>query len=306
LHDLSGKHIVILGKSGSGYLCPFDGDEHWGVNNVASQTALCPDCEGKGKKEEISCLKCQGTGKILQYERKFDKLFAFDFLDKAYTDEMKKYAPVMSWQPYADIRYPLEDVLAEFKTRYFTNTISYMIAYAAYLKASKISVYGVDISFGAPYAQENRGVEYWLGRAQERGIEVYYPPKSHLLRTVYGNLYGEVNECNMLFYLGERINLINILPRQGHYSDAIKSQNAWWVLFPKDDEAKEHNVKFLKDPAGNMSFQVPTEYASDVQMPPEVWQFLRDIMINMETTGTLPYGLISVYEKLVLGKESTK
>ncbi len=270
------KSVAILGKSMTGITCPFDTDEVWGVNNVASQ----PEYAGK----------------------KFDKLFAFDILPPEYTVGMKKFGPVMSWQEYGNLKYPLEDVIVEFNTRYFTNTISYMLAYAAYLRIPKIYIYGVDVTFGATYAQENRGVEYWIGRAQERGLEIIVPPDSHLLRTVDGVMYGVRDHCNMLLYLNERINLINILPREGTYSDSLKAQNAWWVLFPKQDEAEAHKVQVQKDPAGNMSFQCPSEFVSDVHMPPETWEYLRNRLRTLEKEGHLPFGVISAYEKLILSK----
>jgi hypothetical protein len=315
LESLEGKHIIILGKGTSGKICPFDADETWGVNNVASQKDDCPVCKAEGKipvagqTTPTPCENCKGTGKVTMYQPgKIHKLFAFDeSLEQWYTDDMKKCCPIVSWQKYADIPYPLEEILKEFKTRYFTNTISYMIAYAIYTKVKKISIYGVDVSFGAPYAQENRGVEYWIGRAEEHGIEVFCPPKSHLLRTVYGNLYGEMGHCNMLLYVHERINLINILPKYGDYATSIKAQNAWWVLFPKEDEAKAHGLRVIRDPSGSLSFSCEQgEYNSDVQMPPEVWTFLRDILRTLETKKELPFSVISAYEKLILAKEDPK
>jgi hypothetical protein len=310
IENLKGKHVIILGKGNSGRICPFDADETWGVNNVAGQTVPCPDCDN-GKIDNKPCPKCNGTNVLLMYPQKIHKLFAFDeSLEQQYTDEMKKYAPIVSFQKYADVKYPLEDILIEFNTRYFTNTISYMIAYAIHCKVKKISVYGVDVSFGAPYAQENRGVEYWMGRAEQCGIEVYCPDKSHLLRTVYGNLYGEIGHCNMLLYVHERINLINLLPREGTYSDSIKAQNAWWVLFPKEDEAKAHGLQVQRGTDGSMSFGfLPGfngDYVSDVQMPPEVWAYLRELLRDLESKGKLPFGAISVYEKLILAKEEPK
>ena len=301
-------HISILGKGLSGLACPFDADETWGVNNVASQLMNCPDCNGEGKVEEVPCVKCEGTGKILWYPQKIHKLFAFDSaLEPGYIEDMKKYSQVVSWQPWADIAFPLEEIKNQFKTAYFTNTISYMVAYAIYLKVDKISVYGVDASFGAPYAQENRGVEYWLGRAEQAGIELYLPEKCHILRTVSGNLYGEINDCNMLMYLHERLNLINALPKEGTYSDALKAQNAWWVLFPKEDEAKAHGVSINRLPDGSLNFSISQgEYASDIHTAPEVWDYLRALLISLEKEGKLNFNIISIYEKIVLGKEDPK
>jgi hypothetical protein len=291
------KSVTIMGKGTNGMSFQWGTtDEVWGVNNVASQ----PEYKDK----------------------KFDKLFAFDILPKEYIAGMKPFAPICSWQDYADIKFPIDDVIREFGTKYFTNTISYMLAYAAYLRIPEVHIYGVDVTFGAPYAQENRGVEYWIGRAQERGVNVIVPDSSHLLRTVSGAMYGVADHCNMLLYLHERINLINILPREGTYSDALKAQNAWWVLFPKSDEAQAHGVQVQRDPQGNMSFQFGPvmgtdnkqvvndkgepvhggEYISDVHMPPETWDYLRARLKELETSGRLPFGVISAYEKLILSK----
>ncbi len=236
--------------------------------------------------------------------RKFTKLFAFDDLPQEYTDGMKKNAPICSWKPYKDIDYPLDDILKEFKSEYFTNTVSYMLAYAILLKPKVIKIYGVDTSFGGPYAMENRGVEYWVGRAQERGIEVTFPPTSHLLRTVTGELYGKFDNCHFLLYVYERLALINLLPQRGTYSNVIGSQAGHWVLMPKEDEARAHGVRLEKNMNGGMSYAVPKEYISDTALPKEVWDYLRKLLIDLEKRGELPYSAISVYEKLVLGKDS--
>ncbi len=345
------KSVTIMGKALTGRECPFDTEEVWGVNNVASQpeyngclssiklvsggsgytkAEVTLEGDGKGTKAEtflengaVKSITVTDTGSGFTYLpkvvitgdgsgaeaivtifpiRKFHKLFAFDILEKQYTDGMKKYAPIMSWQDYADIKYPLDEVIKTFNTRYFTNTISYMLAYIAYLKIPLAKLYGIDVSFGAPYAQENRGVEYWIGRAEERGVECVFPPACHLKRTVSGAMYGERDHCNVLLYLHERVNLVNILPRQGTYSEALKAQNAFWVLMPKDDEAKAHGVQVMRQPTGEMTFNCPQEFLSDVHMPPETWEFIRDILRTMEKEKRLPFGVISTYEKLILAK----
>ncbi len=290
------RAVTILGKGMTGRDCLFNTEEVWGVNNVAEH----PEYLGK----------------------KFHRLFAFDLLPKEYTDGMKKYCPVTSWQDYADIKYPLDNVIRTFNTRFFTNTISYMIAYAIYLKFEKIYIYGVEVSFGAPYAQENRGVDYWIGRAQERGIEVIVHPQSHLLRTCSGVLYGERDHCNVLMWLHERIALLNILPKQGGYSDSLLANNAFWVLFPKSDEAKANGLQIQKDPAGNMAFgfgpkideqnkpildekgqpKLGGEFTSDVHMPPQTWDYVRGILIDLERKNQLPFACVPIYEKIVLSK----
>ncbi len=309
-----GLQSIKLLNGGIGYTSPpvvtFEGDGKGIVaeafvkdGKVSSITVMEP---GKGYTSPPKVVLIGGGGSGAESEvmtlpmRKFQKLFAFDILPKEYTDGMKEFAPIMSWQDYADIKFPLEEVKKEFNTEYFTNTVSYMLAYVAYLRIPVVKIYGVDVSFGAPYAQENRGVEYWIGRAQERGVQVIVPDESQLMRTVSGVMYGIRDHCNAQLYLHERVNLINILPREGSYSEALKSQNAWWVLFPKEDEAKAHQVQVQKAPDGQLSFSCPSEFLSDVHMPPEVWDFLRDRLRTLEADRKLPFGVISAYEKLIL------
>ena len=62
-------------------------------------------------------------------------------------------------------KYPLDDIIESLKTDYFTNSISYMIAYAVYLGYESISVYGVDMAQEAEYAKERPSVEYFIGYA---------------------------------------------------------------------------------------------------------------------------------------------
>ncbi len=266
--------VSILGKCNTGLKCPWTTDEVWGVNNVADQ----PEYESK----------------------KFDRLFAFDLLPPEYTDGMKKHAPIVSWQPYADIPYPLQEAIEAFDTKFFTNTISYTLALCALAKIPRIELYGIDVSFGAPYVQENRGIEYWIGRCVGRGLDVRVTEGSHLLRTISGKMYGEIDHTNVMLYLHERINLLNILPKTGHYSDMLKAQNAFWVLMVKDDEAKAHGVTVQPGPAGQTNFQAPQEFQSDVQMPPEAWTYVRKLLIDMEATGTRPQSCLTLYDKLVL------
>lgn len=70
--------------------------------------------------------------------------------------------------------YPLWDIVSEFKSDYFTNSFSYMLAYAIWLGCyKKIWLYGVDMSAQHElYRNERGGVEYWIGMAKGRGIDV--------------------------------------------------------------------------------------------------------------------------------------
>ena len=68
--------------------------------------------------------------------------------------------------------YPLQKIIDKYNSRYFSCSISYMIAYAMYKGAKELNIYGVDMSIGSEYQFERPGVLYWIGRAEGAGIKV--------------------------------------------------------------------------------------------------------------------------------------
>src|SRR5690606_9119830 len=81
------------------------------------------------------------------------------------------------------VEYPLEDVLNDIGYGYLNNTTAYAVAYAIHLKATKISLFGVDFTYPqAHQAEKGRGsVEFMLGIAAARGIKIAIPHESSLL-----------------------------------------------------------------------------------------------------------------------------
>ena len=96
---------------------------------------------------------------------------------------VKKYDDVPNSVPY-----PIEEACRYFDTRYFTNSISMMIALAIMEEFTEIHVYGVDMSVGVEYIEQRSSCEYFLGFARGKGIKVYLPPESDLLQTAF--IYG--------------------------------------------------------------------------------------------------------------------
>lgn len=103
-------------------------------------------------------------------------------------DWLKQYSGrVMTARPHEGYQsheaFPLEDVLNEFGGGYFNGTGAAALAYAIYFKPKEISLWGFDFTY--PNAHKNEKgracVEYWLGRAQERGIEIRLPPSTSLM-----------------------------------------------------------------------------------------------------------------------------
>ena len=102
----------------------------------------------------------------------------------------KNNIPFITLQKLSDvpssIRYPIE----EMHTDYFTNSISYMIAYAIFKGATQIDLYGCTLWGRAEYAQQKPNVEYWIGYARGKGIKVNIHKKSNLMKSHDGLVYG--------------------------------------------------------------------------------------------------------------------
>ncbi len=102
--------------------------------------------------------------------------------------------------------YPIDDVLDKFPTRFFSNTIAYMIAYALLgnkiildtLESrprvvdgfNKIYFYGIDMMTNTTYIQEKGGVEYWMGIALGMGVDIVNTKGSATGKTWNGKMYG--------------------------------------------------------------------------------------------------------------------
>lgn len=99
--------------------------------------------------------------------------------------------PVFVWQPRpewpASVEFPKQDVLDSFGN-YFTNSISWMVAHAILEGVTELHIYGVDLAQGTEYANQRPSCEHMLGVAQGRGVKIFIPQTSDLLKT--GALYG--------------------------------------------------------------------------------------------------------------------
>lgn len=99
--------------------------------------------------------------------------------------------PVFMWEAQSDlpmsIEYPKTEVTARFG-RYFTNSISWMIAHALYEGVTHLGIWGVDMAQGTEYAAQRPSCEYFIGMAAGMGIQVFIPEQSDLIKSA--NLYG--------------------------------------------------------------------------------------------------------------------
>lgn len=107
--------------------------------------------------------------------------------------------PIVSSRAHPDypsiVEFPLEEVLNDVGHAYFNSTAAYAVAFAIYAEATEISIFGMDFSYANVHdAEKGRGcVEFWLGKAHERGIKLHFPRSTTLMDsnlTDQQRLYG--------------------------------------------------------------------------------------------------------------------
>lgn len=185
------KEIIILALGTTRLQCPYD-VETWSVNMGYQQIAT-----DHGRIDKIIMVHGQ------TYSKEGNPYFNWDHfreLHGAGCDLINLHR--IKGVPFR--RYPLERVIKKLKLNYFSNTISYMIAYALYKYTKKdketgrlvlkqplkLRLYGVDMWEQGEYAQEKGGVECWLGYALGLGVEIMISSGSSLLIPVGGMPYG--------------------------------------------------------------------------------------------------------------------
>lgn len=101
---------------------------------------------------------------------------------------LKRYpGPVYTSRPHPDypglVPFPLEDVINDLGYTYFNSTAAYAVAYAIHMDVAKITVFGNDFTYpNAHHAERGRAcVEFWLGVAAARGIQLAMPRTSSLM-----------------------------------------------------------------------------------------------------------------------------
>lgn len=87
------------------------------------------------------------------------------------------------------VRFPKDEIEARFGT-YFTNSISWEIAFALLMGFTTIEVYGVDMAQDSEYRGQRPNVEYFLGVARGMGVEVKVAETSDLLHATHQYGYG--------------------------------------------------------------------------------------------------------------------
>lgn len=119
--------------------------------------------------------------------------------------------PVVVWQPRPEwptaAAFPKDQALEAFG-RYFNNSISWMIAAALLEGVTELHIYGVDMAQGGDangngeYARQRPSCEWMVGMAQGRGVKIFIPPTSDLLKV--SALYGLEDDSPLYVKLSQR------------------------------------------------------------------------------------------------------
>lgn len=142
---------------------PYDMGQRWGINDnhkVIPKLDLIFDCHN---------LKRVVKGKEKLGRRSADEVKQHLKLLK------KKNIPMLSTAEFKNnpniTRYPLEKIVARFKTDYFGGGPDYAVAYALYKGFTKIHLYGVLMVVGDEYYAQKPTLEHWAGIALGMGVE---------------------------------------------------------------------------------------------------------------------------------------
>lgn len=168
------KRIAIVGKAPSSRaLAPFSDDE-WEIWTLSTLVA---------------------ANEVPRYDRHFEIHPLDGFINRGdnYWEWMKSvrdkpiYTQELHPEIPAAVLFPKREIVQQFGT-YFTNSVSWMLAYAISLKPEQIHVYGVDMAQNDEYASQRPSCEFFLGWAAGAGIEIHIPSEADLLKA--RNLYG--------------------------------------------------------------------------------------------------------------------
>lgn len=182
---------------------------------------------GKPQADEIWAINAMGG--LLQW----DRLFHMDDVKvqearvrngntklQAMLDWMKRAnRPIYTSRAYPDypalVEYPLEMVLQRTGHPYMNSTVAYAVALAIAVGVKRIALYGADFSYPESHKREKgRGcVEFWMGVAAARGIELTVPGSSTLLdadRPITERLYGYDTEWLSVQNVAGRIKVARV------------------------------------------------------------------------------------------------
>ncbi len=172
------KEVIILGMGKTANQCPFDAPV-WAINNAYKWAA--------GKFKDVNLKRI-----LIAHRQVWDN----------------EGTPIFNWHDIRELSrrgveiwstveldvethlIPWREFVIKYRCDYFSNVLCYAIAMA--MDVDRIRLYGCDMANDREYIIERGSVEYWIGYARGKGIDVQIAEGGSLLRTVDGVPYGEL------------------------------------------------------------------------------------------------------------------
>lgn len=172
------KKIAIVGTTSSLVDAPYN-DPEWEIWGLNGAYAAMPRYDRWFDMHSIEVLK------------KYHQSDYFTFLNKVPNLMM---AHVSAEVPNAQ-QFPAMELVGKYG-RYFTNTVSWLIAYAIEElmkqepddRKPTIGLWGINMAMDTEYSIQRPSCEYFLGVAEGKGIDVIIPDSSELMKCSF--LYG--------------------------------------------------------------------------------------------------------------------
>lgn len=180
--QLKERKVAILGKAPSSLSqAPF-GDESWEIwtINNAAQLGVVPRWNRQFELHPIEWTK----------RPEYNGYYAWLCQKHGKPVYVRENTPEIVDQ----VVYPRDKIIEAFGTKYFTNSISWMLALAIAEGYGEIGLWGVDMAQHAvgvvksEYASQRPSCEFFIGVAAGMGIKVHIPAASDLLKSAF--MYG--------------------------------------------------------------------------------------------------------------------
>ncbi len=176
--------IAIVGSApSSASLAPFDDPEWeiWGINGMFSSLPKWDRWFELHTLDDAKRWKKRGKA-MVEWAKQQNKPI---YMQRSYAENIEVF--------------PFDELVNEYG-RYFTNTISWLIAFALSLRADELAIYGVDMAQTTEYQKQRASCEYfiglWNGYARENRLpECYIPKQAELLKT--SHMYA-IEQCEFL------------------------------------------------------------------------------------------------------------
>ena len=162
-HDPKRRNVAIVGFQHERYEAPFDDPEWecWGMNYLHTSMKTTDYAWDRW---------------FQLHKRQWLQLHEPDHFGLHHLWMMDQRIPIYVADEWPDVRsavpYPKDEVEAMPKGKYHAGSFDWMVAFAILKRFKRIALYGVNLTGGGEPLSARPCLEYWLGVAAGRGIEI--------------------------------------------------------------------------------------------------------------------------------------